>query len=237
MKVLAISTSTRRGGAALLDDGRVLAARTWESGEGSAERLFKAIDACAREAGLEVLPADATLACDVGPGSFTGVRVGVASVEGIALALGLATVGVVSLEAMAAAAFGEGLVRNGVVVAAIDAKKDEAFLAAYDAQGSAVLSPCHVALAGVADLLARDSRTAGAPVVGEIAASIAALSSRVVRADSADLPDAAWVGRVALARLARGADPRELRSDLEPLYVRAPDAKPQAAAGGVPSAR
>ncbi len=85
----------------------------------------------------------------MGPGSFTGVRVGVASAKGIAFALGVPVVGVVSLEAMAAAAFAAGEAGAGdVVLAAIDAKKGEVYVAAYGAGGEALVAPCARGLGG-----------------------------------------------------------------------------------------
>ena len=104
MRVLALSTSTPRGSAALVRDGEVVAAVAYVDLQGHAERIFEAVDAVLAQAG-EPRSAVEGLGCDVGPGSFTGVRVGVASAKGMALGLGLPLAGVVSLEAMAAAAF------------------------------------------------------------------------------------------------------------------------------------
>ncbi len=107
MKVLAISTSTPRGSAALVRDGEAVAAVAYVDLQGHAERIFQAIEAVLAQSGETRRSLDG-LACDIGPGSFTGVRVGVASTKGIALGLGLPLAGVTSLEAMAAAAFAAG---------------------------------------------------------------------------------------------------------------------------------
>jgi tRNA threonylcarbamoyladenosine biosynthesis protein TsaB len=228
MKILALSTSTPRGSAAIFDEGAALAAVAYADLKGHAERIFAAIDAALAEAGVARAELSA-LACDVGPGSFTGARVGVASVKGIALALGVPVVGVLSLEAMAAAAFGERAAGEGdVVLAAIDAKKNEVFLAAYAFDAEAlrpILSPCCCAdLSSALPLLGQPRRVV---VVGEIAASVdlrAAPRVELARGPALDLPCAVWVARLAAARLAAGAgvDP----AVLEPFYVRAPDAKP-----------
>ena len=164
-----------------------------------------------------------SLACDVGPGSFTGVRVGVASAKGIAMGLDLPLLGVISLEAMAAAAFALGAAgpEEGVA-AAIDAKKGELFLAAHDGAGTALVAPCTRAVGPDAFVLP------AAPgrrwvVVGEIAAGIALPAAmRLARGEAFDLPDAAWIGRLALGRL--GAGERPDPGGVEPLYVRPPDA-------------
>lgn len=231
MKLLAISTSTPRGSAALFDGDHLLAQVSYTDLRGHAERLFAALDEVLGAAGIERGALQA-IACDIGPGSFTGVRVGVASAKGAALALGLRAAGVMSLEAMAAAAFGEGLAQPGDVVAAtIDAKKDEIFLAAFDASLARIIEPRHVeraAAAGVLLPLAGAGRRV--VIVGEVADQLEPLRPHVARSTSADLPDAAWIGRVAAGRLRAadgGRDPGDPAA-LEPLYVRAPDAKPAA---------
>src|SRR5262249_49911307 len=125
MNVLALSTSTPRGSAALVRDGETLAAVAYADLEGHAERIFAAIDAVLAQAGVDRGALDGT-ACDVGRGSFTGVRVGVSAAKGIAMALDRPLLGVTSLEAMAAAAFAAGAAAAGDVAApTIDAKKSE----------------------------------------------------------------------------------------------------------------
>ncbi|MFT3771144.1 MAG: tRNA (adenosine(37)-N6)-threonylcarbamoyltransferase complex dimerization subunit type 1 TsaB [Minicystis sp.] len=228
MKVLAISTSTPRGSAAIVRDDGASVEATYADLQGHAERLFESIDSALARAGASRATLDA-VACDVGPGSFTGVRVGVASGKGIALALGIPLAGVVSLEAMAMAAFAEGAAApDDVVIAAIDAKKSEIFLAAYRASGDLVLAPCARPLAPEAFLLPEAPAGARLVAVGEIAAGLALPDGvRLARGPALDLPDAAWIGRLALRRLAAGADGDP--EIIEPLYVRAPDATPMAA--------
>lgn len=228
MNLLALSTSTQRGSAAVFDDGASLATIAYADLKGHAERIFAAIDEALAKAHLHRAELSA-VACDTGPGSFTGARVGVASVKGIALALGLPVVGVLSLEAMAAAAFGEDAAGEGdVVLAAMDAKKNEVFLAAYaleDGSLRAILPPCCRAAQPEALTLPGEERRV--VVIGEVAAAMD-LRLSIARGPALDLPDAAWVARLAAARLAKGAgvDP----AALEPTYVRAPDAIPLAGA-------
>jgi tRNA threonylcarbamoyladenosine biosynthesis protein TsaB len=227
MKILALSTSTPRGSAVVLEGGRVLGTGGYVDLQGHAERIFEAIDSALLAAGLGRSDI-AAVACDRGPGSFTGVRVGVASAKGIALGLGVPLAGVTSLEAMAAAAFAEGAATEGdVVLAAIDAKKEEVFLAAYalvDGAARALAEPRCAPRTAAA--LAMPGETRRVVLVGEVVASIDPLPLGLARASAYDLPDAAWVGRLAEIRLAAGVacDP----ALLEPLYVRPPDAKPLA---------
>jgi tRNA threonylcarbamoyladenosine biosynthesis protein TsaB len=226
MRVLGLTTSTARGGAALVAGDRVVGASGYVDLQGHAERIFAAIDAALAEAdrhgasrafdfetGPRPRPIDA-IACDVGPGSFTGVRVGIASAKGIALALGVPIVGVGSLEALAEAAFADGTAApDEIVFAAIDAKKSELFVALYDASLVALVAP---------RLLARDPAAADA-LLAELApkASIRRVGEWPDAASPA-LPDARSIARIAAARLA--ADPSSA-GNTEAVYVRAPDAK------------
>jgi tRNA threonylcarbamoyladenosine biosynthesis protein TsaB len=218
VNVLAVSTSTPRGSAALVRGAEAIAAVAYVDLQGHAERLFEAVDSVLAQAGVDRASLSG-LACDVGPGSFTGVRVGVASTKGMALGLGLPLAGVVSLEAMAAAAFAAGAALPGdVVVAAIDAKKGEVFVAAYGAGGEVLAAPSARPLGPDAFSLVPPSRRI--VVVGQVAAGIALPPGmELARAPAFDLPDAAWIGRLACARLAT-ADGGDL---VEPLYVRPPD--------------
>ena len=227
MKILALSTSTPRGSAVVLEHGLVLGSGGYVDLLGHAERLFEAIDAALTAAGLD-RAAIAAVACDCGPGSFTGVRVGVASAKGIAVGLGVPLLGVVSLEAMAAAAFDEAAATEAdVVVAAIDAKKDEVFVAAYAmVEGVLVtVAPPRCASRSL-EALTILGETRRIVLVGEVVASIDPPPPGFARGAMLDLPDASWVGRLAAKRVATGVDGDP--SLLEPLYVRPPDAKPLA---------
>lgn len=226
MILLAFSTSTPRGSVAVVRDGALVAEADYVDLQGHAERLFEAIDTALSRASATRADVGA-IACDIGPGSFTGVRVGVASAKGIALALGVPVVGVISLEAMAKAAFESGAAGpEEVVVAALDAKKGEVFLGAYRASGEAVIAPSARALD--ASAFAIDAASSARVVIaGEVAAGIELPEgARHARGPAIDLPDAAWIGRIGAARLAAsGAVDLEL---VEPLYVRPPDAVPMA---------
>lgn len=227
MKILAVSTSTPRGSAVLVEGDHVLGSGGYVDLQGHAERIFEAIDAALAAAGLD-RGAVAAVACDRGPGSFTGVRVGVASAKGIALGLGVPLAGVISLEAMAAAAFAGGhAAAEDVVLAAIDAKKDEVFLAAYALVDGAAraLAPPRCA-PRTAEALLIPGETRRIVIVGEVCASLDPPPPSLARGPALDLPDAAWVGRLAASRLAAGEDGDPAL--VEPLYVRPPDAKPLA---------
>ena len=183
--------------------------------EGHAERVFAAIDEAVRAAGVDRREL-AAVACDVGPGSFTGVRVGVAAAAGIGLALGIPVVGVGSLEALARAA-----PLGRPVLSVLDAKKAEVFIGRFDANGASVGEARHIPLEEAAVEIRR-ALLDGVVIVGEIADSI--VPGSALRGPATDLPDAATIAAVALSALNAG----ERRAAL-PVYVRPPDAKPQLA--------
>lgn len=238
MKVLALSTSTHRGSAAVLEDDRLLGKSAYADLGGHAERIFSAV--------TEALDAANTrrseiglVVSDVGPGSFTGVRVGVASAKGLSLGLGVPLVGVGSLEAMAAAAFSTGVAGpQNAVVTVLDAKKQEFFLAVYDATGHALRTPEHLSFGDAARIVRTELSEflhgiVGICVVGEAAILERSLGVLVVRGAEVDLPDAAVIGRLGYQRFASLGGRVEVfdPGGLEPSYVRPPDAKPMVSLG------
>lgn len=233
MKVLALSTSTHRGSAAILEDDRVLGVSNYADLGGHAERIFSAVTEALDAAAVKRSDIE-LIACDIGPGSFTGVRVGVASAKGLALGLGVPLVGVGSLEAMADAAFVQEAAKpRDLVTTVIDAKKQEFFLAVYDASGQTRWTPVHVPTAEAARFVREElSRflqdNVGICVVGEAALLDPDLGAVVVRGTSFDLPDAVAIGRVGRRRFASEENRSEAFDPglLEPSYVRPPDAKP-----------
>ncbi len=135
MIVLAIDTAGTGCSAALYDSDRdvVLGAAGEDIGRGHAERLMEFVDGALDVAGLD-LPAIDRIAVTIGPGSFTGIRVGVAAARGLALALGIPAVGVSTLSALAVG-------RNGPLLVAIDAKRDEVYWQMFAADGSEATPP------------------------------------------------------------------------------------------------
>src|SRR5690242_19383342 len=102
MRVLALETSTLAGGVALMDGERLVAEYVLDVGVTHSERLLAVIDRVLADA--RWAPRDLEgLAVSIGPGSFTGLRVGVSTVKGLAWALGLPIAAVPTLDAMAAA--------------------------------------------------------------------------------------------------------------------------------------
>jgi tRNA threonylcarbamoyladenosine biosynthesis protein TsaB len=215
MRLAAIDTSTALGSVALFEDGALVAEDARRVSNAHGESLLPMVDALFARHGWT--PASvARWGVGLGPGSFTGTRIAVATAKGIAIATGAELVGVTSLDAIAHGLGGEG----ELVVSVVDAGKGEVFVQAVGA-GGVVVAPCHVKIAEAG------ARIAGAGaggrrilVVGEAGAGIdwSALGDVTLLSSAPhDLPRASSVGRLALGRAAEDAD------SLEPVYVRPPE--------------
>lgn len=204
MIVLAIDTAGIDCSAALFDSsaGKLLSAVSEEIGKGHAERLMAVIDQALDEAGVD-LHAIGKIAVVIGPGSFTGIRVGVAAARGLALSLGLECVGVSTLETLAASHLAAGR-SSGPVLVAMDAKREEVYAQAFAADGSALNEP--------AALSADD--------VDRLAASLSAELTGSWVSKTGDRFDIGKVAMIGASKHAAGTRPK-------PLYLRGPDAKPQ----------
>jgi tRNA threonylcarbamoyladenosine biosynthesis protein TsaB len=208
MILLALDTALGACSAAVLRDGELLAVRSEPMERGHQERLAPMIAEAMRESGLG-FPALDRLAVTVGPGSFTGVRVGLAFAKGLALALDRPCLGVGTLEALAASA------PSAFVAAAIDARRDRVYLQAF-ADGVPAMAPDLLDLAEAAARLAELYRGGDAQLIGSGAGLIAgAMPGAAVSAGAA--PDIAALARLAARRPPPTALPR-------PLYLRPPDA-------------
>jgi tRNA threonylcarbamoyladenosine biosynthesis protein TsaB len=215
MRVLGIDTSTGLGSVACLVDGQLAAEVTARVGGKHGETMFAMLEQALAHAGLARDALD-LIACGLGPGSFTGTRVGVAVAKGLALALDRPLVGVSTLEALALGVPGD------LIAPVADAFQGEVFLAVYERAQDHLrerMAPAHGAPAAMRALL--DAHP-GALVFG----SGARRYPDVFPASLPPVYDAPRAALIAHAGLAlferRGPDDR---AALEPLYVRASDAK------------
>jgi tRNA threonylcarbamoyladenosine biosynthesis protein TsaB len=212
MIVLALDTCLPACSVALMRDGEILGALSEPTLRGHQERLAPMTRDLMAEAGLEFGALD-RIGVTVGPGSFTGLRVGLAFAKGLAFALGRPCVGVGTLEALAA-----GLEGGGPKAAVIDAGRGRVYLQLFD--GAASLSgPDILGLETAVARLIEVHASAEVVVTGPGAPLLAGvLPGAIVRPQPA--PDPRAVARlVAVAPL---APPR-------PLYLRPPDATAKAA--------
>jgi tRNA threonylcarbamoyladenosine biosynthesis protein TsaB len=230
-RILAFDTSSQVTAVAVVHAGRVLAEETEPSQERHAETLLPRIERCLAASALGLGEID-LIAVGIGPGSFTGVRVGVATAKGLALATGGLVRGVVSLATLAAGAFEYAPARPDAWVAAIlDAHKGEVFAAVYASSSDGVrevLPAFHGPPAYVAARLREASagrilRVAGSGIRRYAAELAALLADSEVLPLEADAPAARHVAREADVLLRR--DGASNLASLAPLYLRGSDAQ------------
>jgi len=210
MTILAIDTCLDACSVAVASDGRTLARASETMARGHQERLAPMAQAMMTTAGLAFADLD-RVAVTVGPGSFTGLRVGLAFAKGLALALDIPCVGIGTLEALAASAEAGA----GFVASCIDAHRGQVYLQAF-IDGQAVMAPDVLPVAIAAARLAELWPGGPATLVG----SGAPLLGRVIpgaRLEPDRPPDPVAVARLAAVVRSPGLP--------IPLYLRAPDAK------------
>jgi tRNA threonylcarbamoyl adenosine modification protein YeaZ len=223
MNILALDTSMGVCGAAVLLAGGA-AERTVlieeSMARGHAEALIPMVAEAMEGAGIGFAELD-LIAATLGPGSFTGVRIAIAAARGFALVTGAKLWGTDSLTVMARVAL-NGAVEGGKPFAvAVDARGDRLYAGLYDGEGRKLDGPLLIGAGELSALLPHDLAVA----VGSGAVHLAEAAGRHgrhVRAMRPDLQPSAAV----LAELALGAN--EMLPTLRPLYLRPPDAKPQA---------
>lgn len=212
MRILGFETSTRRGSVAAVEDGITLASAEHEVENAHAEQLIGLIERVLADVGWSKNSLD-RLAVGIGPGSFTGLRVGIALAQGIALGLDRPVAGIGSLRAMARGVPSD---ETRLRVPVLDARRNELFVAAYRSDHSAVLAPRAIARATAREELASSLAGEAFVLLGEGSALLGP-DLPILRRPDWDLPHASWV-----AVLAGEVDPADAVA--EPEYVRGPGA-------------
>jgi tRNA threonylcarbamoyladenosine biosynthesis protein TsaB len=219
LRLLAFDTAGDGCSAGVFQDGRPLAVRSSDGGIGHAERLPRSIEAVLAEAGVDLDALDG-LAVTVGPGSFSGIRTGLAAARGLALVTGLATVAVTTLEALAAPLFAGDA--ELPIAAVMDARRGQVFLQRF-AQAGASLGPPEAFTPEAAA-----ATLAGAwQLVGNGAALVVPHLAQQAVAVTRGRLDAAGVALAAERALAQGTTPVD-GFGLHPCYARGADARPGA---------
>jgi tRNA threonylcarbamoyladenosine biosynthesis protein TsaB len=191
MMLLAIDTTATTATAALFHDGTLIAEREADSSKKHAQTVLPMIDALLEETNVTIAQID-LFAVDIGPGSFTGVRIGVSLVNALAFASGKSVVPIDSLFTLALSASGT----EQPVCAMIDARNGNAYAALYQA-GKTIIEPCAVEIESFCAKLPQDT-----VFVGD------------VRTQQKTYPEAKFVG---LAAMRQGA---QAGTEAEPLYLR-----------------
>jgi tRNA threonylcarbamoyladenosine biosynthesis protein TsaB len=222
MRVLAIDTALEACSAAVLDTERanLTVHESLPMVRGHAEALIPLIARVLDRASITFSDID-RIAVTTGPGSFTGLRVGMSTARGIALASGKPAVGLSTLAAFAAPFIAAD--DTLPVVAVIDARHEHVYLQVFGPGGRTLVAPRIVPLREAIRVSA-----SGAPrLIGTAAKMLAAAWPSGERAptliEQRQAPDIDWVARLGAAAVETGSPPK-------PLYLRAPDAQPQNAA-------
>jgi tRNA threonylcarbamoyladenosine biosynthesis protein TsaB len=218
MLILAIDTALDACAAAVLDTdaGKLIAQESQAMKRGHAEALMPLIARVIKESGIGFAGLD-RIAVTTGPGSFTGLRVGLSAARGIALAANKPVVGLTTLTAYAAPLVSQNAEQP--VISAIDARHDHVYFQAVGGDGSSLILP---RVAPIAEALGA-SRFGAPNLVGNAAGLLAdrwpADAPPPFKVDAQPAPDIAWVAWLGAAVSPDTAPAR-------PFYLRAPDAKP-----------
>ncbi len=222
MRLLAIDTALAVCSAAVLDTarGEPVAFESQAMERGHAEALMPMIARVMGDAGLSFFDLD-RIAVTSGPGSFTGLRVGIAAARGIALSIDRPAYGLTTLAAFAAPLIAQDDATP--VAVAVDARHSHVYLQVFGPGGRTLIAPRIASLHDAAQSAAQH----GARIAGNAADLVAAqwpaglaMPGTVAQSQA---PEIVWVGRLGAAASGNHGAPR-------PLYLRAPDAQPQDAA-------
>ena len=221
MKILAVDSTTRTACAALTEDGRTLASFTSDSGPTQSERLLPMVEEVLRAARVGIDEID-LFASTVGPGSFTGVRIGVAVIKGLAFGSEKPCVPVSALEAMAENLFP----LEGIYCPVIDARRSQVYTALFCREGEQLVRLTEDELLPIDTLLAMLEKK-GMPVLltGDAVKAVkrrASENSSPLSFPSLPtdllLPSGTAVARCALRAVKEGRSVRE--EELVPVYLR-----------------
>jgi tRNA threonylcarbamoyladenosine biosynthesis protein TsaB len=221
LRVLAIDTALEACSVAILDTehGDGVTSRSLSMVRGHAEALVPLIAAVMSEANVEFTELD-RIAVTVGPGSFTGLRVGVAAARGIALATGKPAVGVTTLAALAAPFFAAD--ESKPILAIINARHDRVYMQLFDPGGHSQGAPRITSTRNAI----RAAMASPTRIVGNAARPIEEAwpddEQRPLLMSTVPAADVAWVARL-------GAAAEDLTAPVRPLYLGDADAHPQLA--------
>jgi tRNA threonylcarbamoyladenosine biosynthesis protein TsaB len=224
MRVLALDSTTRGGSVAIVEDDRIIVERRGDSARTHAERLPGDI----LDLGVSLAAVD-LFAVAAGPGSFTGLRIGIATIQGLAFSLGKKVAPVSALDVLGQLG-SRGLPRDATVGVWMDAHRREVFSARYRVTAEALFSEDRLALVDAPEvgdpstILGRWETAGAVPhlIIGDGATLYAALiGNRATVAPAPDLAGAIGVMAVHRARAGKVVDP----AAVQPVYIRRPDAE------------
>lgn len=224
MLVLALDCAMSACSVALWNDGKILAADSRPMERGHAEALMPMVERVMAEGGRDYAALD-LVAATVGPGAFTGIRIGLAAARGIALAAGKPCAGVTTLEVLAAGvihALGARKPAGAPILAVVESRRADVFVQAFDASGAGVGEAAALPPEGLPEFVRARSLVPGFVLAGDGAARArAALADSGIAAsaiETAPVPDPALIAAIAAGRLGSAT-----ALAARPLYLRPPD--------------
>ena len=217
--ILALDTATNACSAAVLVDGKIIASRYEEMVRGHAERLVPMVAEITEESEIPIKSIN-LVAVTVGPGAFTGIRVGLAAARGFALSAGEPCLGLTTLEVMAA----DICSRPFYTLIALDSRREDVYFQIFDSRGAA-LTEASVALPEQVSVIASQHITNvtrivlagdGVLVVSEYLKKLG-IQSEI---SPVRYPQASVLAKLAASRLSLG----NIVTNAAPIYLRPPDA-------------
>ncbi|MCW9035509.1 MAG: tRNA (adenosine(37)-N6)-threonylcarbamoyltransferase complex dimerization subunit type 1 TsaB [Rhodospirillales bacterium] len=214
MKILALDTATNACSVALRFNGELKARLFEEMPRGQSEALVPMVLDCLEQGGTTFEELDA-LAVTIGPGAFTGLRIGLSTARALALAAKLPLIGVTSLEAVAHG-ISEDERKDHNILVVLDAKRSDVYCQIFDNQ----LSPTSEPQTFLPEELPGLTGDGPLLLVGDYAPRLGNIFPEAVLSQANGLPDAAIVAQLAEQK----GLPKEV-IQIDPLYIRPPDAK------------
>jgi tRNA threonylcarbamoyladenosine biosynthesis protein TsaB len=227
MVILALDTTTKRSSCAIARGGAVVCEREGDAGRPQAERLPGDLMALLAECGIALTAVDA-FAVAVGPGSFTGLRIGIAAMQGLAFATGKPLAGVSGFDALAAIAAGGAMSgrpaapgeARPAIATWVDAWRGEVYAALYEGG-----RPADAPVVAPPDELLRNLAGRPAAFVGDGTATYRRLIEDALGSDARFVEPAAPLLAGTIAGLAAARNEWPPPHAIRPLYVRRPDAE------------
>ena len=223
MKVLGIDSALGACSVAIWDK-TVISREQKIMSRGHVETLVPMIQDVIRSAGLDFDQLD-LIAVSIGPGSFTGLRAGLAAARGFGLALNIPVHGVTTLEAVATSAVRSHSIKptEGILVA-LETKRSDIYVQMFDNQGLALREPTTILPKAVSDLVVGDTHICGDAADRILAALTGDQKKKINLLADVERPDAGEIAEIAANRVVNPVA-------AEPLYIHPPAAKIPEAAG------
>ncbi|GHU66705.1 tRNA (adenosine(37)-N6)-threonylcarbamoyltransferase complex dimerization subunit type 1 TsaB [Clostridia bacterium] len=234
MRILALDTSGESVSVAAIDGARVLFEAIERTGQTHSARLLTMVESALTAAGWQIGDVE-RIAAVVGPGSYTGVRIGVSTARGLAQAAGLPCVGLDALEVLAAQTIG---LRLGMVCPLLDARAGQVYGALFDCNADTPIRLANDIASPLVNLLVRDQDGVSTLVntsspIAFIGGGAIVMKDKIIEClgDRAFiLPESFQHPRASAAGLLAANKPTLTYNELVPLYLRAPQAERERAA-------